>query len=155
MQVRRIHMHMEVLPSSLPFKQYLPNIYKWFCITNFYWKSNIMHYITMALHSYIQDNSNLQHSCFCAFAFRVGTSASLPLIWQCWYSHPHWGVSVPCCHSGKKVRTAATELEILFLKSCLMHVSPLQHANLWGTSLLTHISTSADLVSISRQFCLM
>lgn len=156
-QVGRIHVHMEVFPSSLLFKQGLTNIYKWSCITKFYWQSNIMHchnYGFTQLFPGQQQFTTLFLLCFCFLCWDFSFTSS-HLHWQCCCSHPHWGVSGACCHPIKKVRTAVTELEILFLKSCLLHVSALPHASLWGMSLLTHISTSVDLVSISRQFCLM
>lgn len=111
----------------------------------------------MALHSYFQDSSSVQHNSCCAFALHRGTSVLLPLV-----STDSAAVHTACRGASaayyppdEKVKIAATELAILFLKSCLLHASPLQHASLQGTSLLTRISTSVDLVNISRQFCLM
>lgn len=79
MQVR-IHVHMEVFPSSLLFKQGLNLTFTNDPVSRTSIdKVTQCTVITIALHSYFQDNSSLHYFC-CAFAFCVGTSVSLPLI---------------------------------------------------------------------------
>lgn len=152
-----IHVHMEVFWNSLLFKCWLNPTFKNDPVS----RTSIDKITLMHCHNngftQLFPGQQLTTQFLLCFCFLCWDSSFTPphLHWQCCCSHLRWGVSVACCHPGKKVRTAATELEILFLKSCLLHVSPLQHASLRGTSLLTHISTSVDLVSISRQFCLM